>query len=323
MARKKITEEKQNLIRKRLLQGHSIKDIALETGVSERTVIKYKKVSPEPLKVSASSEDIELQIDYTTVLTKREEFLAKKILKEVALYEDEVEGWSYHLTAHDDRIRQQGMWWSFIVYDDSVPENWLERLQATGMQIALSPWHDKDTWNHDSPEMVNAETGEIIPKGARYKMGDRKKMHRHGIVKTDKKCSWREMNTFLQNMLHCPYIQKCRSLRNAFEYFLHINAPEKYQGYFKDEIIKMNGFVIEPTKFEQGLLFDEILKTILENRFTTWKEVIQLYAGQPEYILLLSSRPSIVTELLKDIWREKNPDGKVQRVQLINKKDEV
>ena len=85
----------------------------------------------------------------------------------------------------------------------------------------------------------------------------------------------------------------------------------------------MNCFVIEPTKFEQGLLFDEILKTILENRFTTWKEVIQLYAGQPEYILLLSSRPSIVTELLKDIWREKNPDGKVQRVQLINKKDEV
>lgn len=216
MARKTISEEKQNLIRKRLLQGHSIKDIAQETGVSEKTVSKYKRNAPEPLKVSASSEDIELQIDYTTVLTKREEFLAKKILKEVALYEDEVEGWSYHLTAHDDRIRQQGMWWSFIVYDDSVPENWLERLQATGMQIALSPWHDKDTWNHDSPEMVNAETGEIIPKGARYKMGDRKKMHRHGIVKTDKKCSWREMNTFLQNMLHCPYIQKCRSLRNAF-----------------------------------------------------------------------------------------------------------
>ena len=43
MARKTISEEKQNLIRKRLLQGHSIKDIAQETGVSEKTVSKYKK----------------------------------------------------------------------------------------------------------------------------------------------------------------------------------------------------------------------------------------------------------------------------------------
>lgn len=317
MARSPITDEKQNLIRKRLLQGHTVKDIALETGVSAKTVIKYKKNAPAMPTVSASSEDTTLQVDYTTVLTKREEKLAKKILKEVALYEDDVEGWTYHLTAHDDRIRQQGLWWSFIVYDDSVPENWIERLQATGMQIALSPWHDKDTWNHDSPEMVNAETGEIISKGARYKVGDRKKMHRHGIVKTDKKTSWREMNQLLQNILHCPYIQKCRSLRNAFDYFLHINNPEKYQGYFKDEIIKMNGFVIEPTKFEQGILYDEIVHNIIEYKFTRWTDVFKFYHGQPEYVLLLSSRPSVITEVLKDNWREQYPDGRVQRVQLV------
>lgn len=317
MARKTITENKQNLIRKRLLQGHSIKDIALETGVSERTVLRYKKMSPEPLKVSASSEDTDLQLDYTTVLSKREEKIAKKILKEVALYEDDVEGWTYHLTAHDDRIRQQGLWWSFIVYDDSVPENYIEKLQATGMQVALSPWHDKDTWSHDSPEMVNAETGEIIPKGARYKMGDRKKMHRHGIVKTDKKCSWREMNTLLQNMLHCPYIQKCRSLKNAYDYFLHINAPEKYQNYEKDEIIKMNGFVVEPTKFEQGVLYDEVAQKILDYEFTTWTQLFRLYQGQPEYILLLSSRPTMFTKLLDDNWRNQHPDGRTHMVKIV------
>lgn len=329
MARKKITEEKQNLIRKRLLQGHSVKDIALETGVSTKTVSRYKNASPEPLKVSASSEDIELQLDYTTVLTKREEKVAKKILAEVALYEDDIEGWTYHLTAHDDRIRQQGLWWSFIIYEDSVPDNYIERLRATGMQIALSPWHDKDTWNHDSPEMVNAETGEIISKGARYKMGDRKKIHRHGLVKSDKKISWREMNALLQGILHCPYIQKCRSLRNAYDYFLHINDPEKYQGYFKDEIIRLNGFVIEPTKFEQGILYDEIATKVIECHFTRWKDVLKFYHGQPEYMLLLSSRPAVITEVLKDNWREEHPDGRVQRVELVSKgrknkmKDEV
>lgn len=322
MARKTISEEKQNLIRKRLLQGHSIKDIAQETGVSEKTVSKYKKNAPALPRASASSEDTTIQVDYTTVLSKREEVLAKKILAEVALYEDPVEGWSYHLTAHDDRIRQQGLWWEFIAYPDSVPENWLDRLKATHLQIAISPLHDKDTWNHDSPEMVNPETGEIIPKGARYKMGDRKKAHWHGIVKCEKKCSWREMNAQLQNILHCPYIQKCRTLKGAYDYFLHINHPERYQGYFKDEIIKMNGFVIEPTKFEQGILYDEIVTAIIEYRFTRWTEVCKFYHGQPEYMLLLSSRPAIITEVLKDNWRKENPDGRVQKVEII-KKDEV
>lgn len=325
MARKTVSEDKANLIRKRHLQGHSQKDIAQEVGLSEKTVRKYIKNAPAPPKVSGKSEDTSLQVDYTTVLTKREEGLAKKILAEVALFEDDEEGWSFHLTAHDDRIRQQGLWWSFIIYQDSVPDNYLERLKATGMQIALSPWHDKDSWNHDSPEMVNAETGEIIPRGARYKTGDHKKTHRHGICKTDKKCSWREMNALLQNILHCPYIQKCRSLKGAFEYFLHLNNPEKYQGYFKDEIIRMNGFVIEPTKMEQGVLYDEIVSVVIEHGFTTWTEVCKQYHGQPEYMLLLSSRPSIVTEVLKDNWRKANPDGRVQRVQLVPeiKKSEV
>ena len=321
MARKVISEEKQNLIRKRHLQGHTVKDIAQEVGLHEHTVSKYIKNAPAPPKVSGKSEDTSLQVDYTTVLTKREEGLAKKILAEVALFEDDEEGWSFHLTAHDDRIRQQGLWWSFIIYQDSVPDNYLERLKATGMQIALSPWHDKDSWNHDSPEMVNAETGEIIPRGARYKTGDHKKTHRHGICKTDKKCSWREMNALLQNILHCPYIQKCRSLNGAFEYFLHLNNPDKYQGYFKDEIIKLNGFVIEPTKYEQGILYDEIIALVIEREYTTWTEVCKQYHGQPEYMLLLSSRPSIITEVLKDNWRKANPDGRVQRVQLVN--DEI
>ena len=66
--RKVISDEKQNLIRKRHLQGHTIKDIAQEAGVSEKTVSKYIKNAPAPPKVSGKSEDTSLQLDYTTVL---------------------------------------------------------------------------------------------------------------------------------------------------------------------------------------------------------------------------------------------------------------
>lgn len=125
------------------------------------------------------------------------------------------------------------------------------------------------------------------------------------------------MNTLLQNMLHCPYIQKCRSLKNAYDYFLHINAPEKYQKYEKDEIIKMNGFVVEPTKFEQGVLYDEVAQKILDYEFTTWTQLFRLYQGQPEYILLLSSRPTMFTKLLDDNWRKQHPDGRTHMVKIV------
>lgn len=317
MARKVVSEEKANLIRKRHLQGHSQRDIAEEVGLSEKTVRTYIKNAPALPTVSGKSEDTTLQIDYTTVLTKREEAICTKIRKQIALYEDVDEGWCFHLTKYDDRIRQQGLWWNAICYEDSVPENYIERLKATGMQVAMSPWHDKDTWSHDSPATVSAETGEIIEVGSRYQKGDRKKCHRHIIVKSDKKTSWREMNALLQKILNCPYIQKCYSLKGSYEYFLHINDPKKYQGYFKDEIVKLNGFVIEPTKYEQGVLYSEIVTTIIEKKFTTWTEVCKQYIGQPEYMLLLSSRPAMVTELLKDNWRKANPEGRVQKVQLV------
>lgn len=34
--------------------------------------------------------------------------------------------------------------WAFIVYPESAPADWKERLQAKGLQCAISPLHDKD-----------------------------------------------------------------------------------------------------------------------------------------------------------------------------------
>ena len=35
--------------------------------------------------------------------------------------------------------------WAFVVYPESAPEDWIEQLQKTGLQCAVSPLHDKDT----------------------------------------------------------------------------------------------------------------------------------------------------------------------------------
>ncbi len=316
MGRKTVSEEIQNRIRKLHLQGCKQKDIADDVGLSVKTVREYIKKSPELPILSAHSEDTDLQINYTTIYTRREEEFVKKYEKEADLYEDDVEGWTYHLTYEDERIKQQSLWWNCIIYPDSAPTNFIELLQATHMQIAISPLHDKDFWDHDSPAMVDRETGAIIPKGSRYKAGDRKKPHFHCIVKSDVRVSWNEMNSYLQNMLCCPYIQKCRSLKGSFDYFLHINNPEKYQGYFKKDIVRLNGFVVEANKYEQSILYNEVVNTIRNNDLTTWNEVFEFYDGQTEYILVITNKPGAITSLLHENWHRLNPNGRVQRVRI-------
>ena len=34
--------------------------------------------------------------------------------------------------------------WTFVMYPESLPENYLEILQQTGLEIAISPLHNKD-----------------------------------------------------------------------------------------------------------------------------------------------------------------------------------
>lgn len=34
--------------------------------------------------------------------------------------------------------------WGAVIYPESLPKNWLDILVETGLQIAISPLHDKD-----------------------------------------------------------------------------------------------------------------------------------------------------------------------------------
>jgi len=42
--------------------------------------------------------------------------------------------------------------WDFLIYQESTPEDYLERLEDLHIPFILSPWHDKD---------INSTTGEF------------------------------------------------------------------------------------------------------------------------------------------------------------------
>lgn len=316
-----LTEAKQNLIRQRILAGCTIRSIAQEVGVSERTVCNYKKKIPVKRIPENDSGDNTIIWDNTKQLTNLEKKYTTKIEREIALYEDIEEGWIYHITSQDYRLKTSGLWWCGIVYPDSAPEGWELKIRDMGFRLAISPLHDKDTWNHDSPEMVDPSTGKIIPKGARYKAGDRKKAHWHIIIVCDQRVSAVDINNTIRAVTNGPYLQKCRSLRNAHDYFWHINAPEKYQRYDKNEARYFNNFHLEPNKYEIGLLQNDIFETIKEHNFINMVDLIDHYIGQPEYITILTAKPGLFTSYINGRWKKAHPEGRVQRVLLVTEKD--
>ena len=120
--------------------------------------------------------------------------------------------------------------WCFVAYPESVPSDWLQRLQLSGLQFAVSPLHDKD----------------LDPTG------EPKKPHYHVIVVYGNTTTFNNVKS-LTNSLNCPIPQALEQVRGYYRYFTHMDNPDKYQ-YDSKDIRCFNGFdisdFIEMTKSE-------------------------------------------------------------------------
>lgn len=306
-------------VERRLLEGFTLEEVAEETGASRRTVARIKKELTEKAPELAQILD---ENKYNKNLRKSEEKYLKKIEKEKILFEDLEEGWVYHMTAEELRHKESSKWWSFIAYLESAGKDWKKRLQLLGCEAAVSPLHDKDLWDHDSDEVVDEETGEVIAeRGSRYKCGERKKAHWHGILKFDKTIKYKEANEIIRGITNGPYIQKCLSLKGQFEYFSHMNNPEKYQ-YERSEIEKYNGFVIEPTQADRVVMIDEIGRVIADRGFLDLGEVRKHYEGQYEYINVISLKAYFFEKLTQVNFRKQFPEGRTQKVRIVKEQED-
>lgn len=311
---KRTNDNQREEIKGLLLDGATLEEVAEVTGVSRRTVASIKKELTEnnPELAQTLNEN-----KYNRHIQKSEEKYLTKIEKEQELFEDIEEGWVYHLTAEEIRHRESSKWWSFIVYPESAEKNWKEKLQLLGCELAISPLHDKDLWTHDSPEVVDEETGEVIEeKGSRYKCGEKKKSHWHCIIKFEKTIKYKEANKIIRAITNGPYLQKCMSLKGQYEYFTHMNNPEKYQ-YEKSEIERYNGFIIEATQTDRIIMIDEIGRVIAEKEFLDLGEVRKHYEGQYEYINVIALKGYYFEKLTQVNFRRKFPEGRTQKVRLV------
>jgi Plasmid replication protein. len=110
--------------------------------------------------------------------------------------------------------------WTFLVYPESAPADWVKKLQETGLQAAISPLHDKD----------------IDPDG------QPKKAHFHVIVCYSGPTSYNVVLSLTQS-LGQPIPKPLEQVRGMYRYFTHMDNPDKFQ-YNAADISTLNGFNI-------------------------------------------------------------------------------
>ena len=144
--------------------------------------------------------------------------------------------------------------WAFVLYPESAPADWLDRLQKTGLQCEVSPLHDKD---------VNAD-------------GTPKKAHYHIILCYSGPTSYNVVKA-LTDSLNQPIPQALEQVKGYDRYLTHQDNPEKYQ-YDPKEIRTLNGFNIldysDPTRSEILEYKKELFALIRSQKMTEYSALI-------------------------------------------------
>ena len=156
--------------------------------------------------------------------------------------------------------------WAFLLYKESVPDNYLDILEEMHIPFVLSPWHDKD---------VNKETGEF------------KKAHKHGALFFDSLKSYSQVSDLLTSKLNTPaHVEIVMSPKGMYDYFIHAENPKKTR-YNIEDIESGCGFELDKFLIENNS--DKFLSTVIdiieEHNFTEFNSLVR-YARKEDIVLL-------------------------------------
>lgn len=128
--------------------------------------------------------------------------------------------------------------WAFLMYPESMPDDWYYRLQMTGLPFAISPLHDKD---------INPD-------------GEPKKPHYHVICYYSNTTTQKNVKQNVCDLVNGTIPIKLESMQGMYRYHLHLDNPEKYQYEDKYRTF-INGFDVSKV---DSLTYTEINKILFE-----------------------------------------------------------
>lgn len=162
------------------------------------------------------------------------------------------------------KTNKKGRNWAFVVYPDSLPENWQDIISETGLPMAFSPLHDHD----------------VEPTG------EPKKPHFHVICYYENATTSRAVEENVTSRLNGTIPIKLESMTGMYRYHIHLDNPEKYQ-YDDRNRTFYNGFDVNKvsslTYTEIQKLLREIQNIIIDNDITEYSILLDLLLGCNNY----------------------------------------
>lgn len=187
---------------------------------------------------------------------------------------------------------QRSSKWAFLLYKDSVPEDYINVLKELHIPFILSPWHDKD---------VNRETGEF------------KKAHKHGALYFDSLKSYSQVSELLTEHLNTPaHVEIVRSPKGMYDYFIHAENREKTL-YDSHDIESGCGFELEKFLKEQNSneFFVRVIDVIEEKDLVEFEDLVKYARNNDSSLLsLIIDKTYFFTKFLDSRRYTSNKKGK-------------
>lgn len=159
----------------------------------------------------------------------------------------------------------------FLLYPDSAPDDYQEKLEDLGQPIALSPWHDRDPKEISDKSDLTQEELALFQQGKLFK-----KKHKHGIYIANNPVTVDAVRNKLKRALGdkaIAIVKICDNVESYYKYLTHESKDairKNKPKYDSKDIVLLNNFDIdryvtvdESVKKE---MFNAITKAILDNQ---------------------------------------------------------
>jgi len=158
----------------------------------------------------------------------------------------------------DSRTRN----WTFVLYPESVPENWIDIINELHLEWICSPLHDKD---------VNAN-------------GEAKKPHWHVLLLFQGNKTYEQVKE-ITDSVNAPIPERCHNSKALVRYMAHLDNPDKAQ-YSVTDIKSFGGVdlaeMLRPSSSERYTIIHEMITYIKNNNISEFQDLVD-YACSYEF----------------------------------------
>ena len=183
---------------------------------------------------------------------------------------------------------------AFLLWPESAPADWLDRLRDLHVPMAVSPLHDRDVFTADKDG---------------HKAGEIKKPHYHVMMCFSGKKSLEQVYQMVAGLLlDVKHVEPLDDARGYCRYLTHMDDADKAQ-YNPADIITISGFdyagLMAPTKAQTDQIRSEVLSWIRETDCVNYCDLVYFcHDVEPDWLDYVEHHTMFLAEVIKGQWRK-------------------